>query len=107
MLRAVNVGGHNLIRMEALRTVYESLGLQDSQTYVQSGNVVFRTTERNLPRLTKQIEDAIERAFGFRPAVIVRTPAELRDVIARNPFAERRGIEPNKPARCFSCRQPR
>src|SRR5215813_3406502 len=95
MLRAVNVGGHNLIRMEALRTVYESLGFQDSQTYVQSGNVVFRTKERNLPRLTIQIEE-IERAFGFRPAVIVRTPAELRDVIARNPFAERPGIEPNK-----------
>src|SRR5437763_2800876 len=78
LLRGVNVGGHNLIRMEALRTLYESLGLQDSQTYVQSGNVVFRTKERNLPRLTKQIEDAIERIFGFRPAVIVRTPAELK-----------------------------
>ena len=96
LLRGVNVGGHNLIRMEALRAVCESLGLQDSQTYVQSGNVMFRTEERNLPRLAKQIEDAIERTFGFRPAVIVRTPAELKDVIARNPFAERRGIEPNK-----------
>src|SRR5438876_9450601 len=95
-LRGVNVGGHNLIRMEALRAVYDSLGLQDSQTYVQSGNVMFRTEERNLPRLAKQIEDAIERTFGFRPAVIVRTPAELKDVIARNPFAERRGVEPNK-----------
>ena len=60
LLRGVNVGGHNLMRMEALREVYESLGLQNSQTYVQSGNVVFRTKERNLPRLTKQIEDAIE-----------------------------------------------
>src|SRR2546427_3902416 len=96
LLSCVNVGGYNLIRMEALREVYESLGLQDSQTYVQSGNVMFRTEERNLPRLAKQIEDAIERTFGFRPAVIVRTPAELKDVIARNPFAERRGIEPNK-----------
>jgi uncharacterized protein (DUF1697 family) len=96
LLRGINVGGHNLIRMEALRAVYESLGLQDSQTYVQSGNVVFRTQDRNFPRIAKQIEGAIERTFGFRPAVIVRTPAELKDVIATNPFAERRGIEPNK-----------
>jgi uncharacterized protein (DUF1697 family) len=96
LLRGVNVGGHNLIRMEPLRAVYESLGLLDAQTYVQSGNVVFRTEAQNLPRLAKQIEDAIERTFGFRPAVIVRTPDELKDLIARNPFAERRGIAPNK-----------
>jgi uncharacterized protein (DUF1697 family) len=43
-----------------------------------------------------RIEDAIERSFGFRPAVIVRTTSELRAAIARNPFASRRGIDPNK-----------
>jgi uncharacterized protein (DUF1697 family) len=96
MLRGVNVGGHNMIRMEALRALYESLGLKDPQTYVQSGNVVFRTKERNLTALARRIENAIERSFGFRPAVIVRTPDELRAVIARNPFATRRGIDPSR-----------
>jgi uncharacterized protein (DUF1697 family) len=96
MLRGVNVGGHNKIKMEALRALYESLKLRDAQTYVQSGNVVFRTDERDMARLAKRIEDGIERKFGFRPDVILRTPAEMRDVIARNPFGKRRGIEPGK-----------
>jgi uncharacterized protein (DUF1697 family) len=96
MVRGVNVGGHNRIKMDALRALYESLGLRDPQTYVQSGNVVFRTKGRDLIALAKRIENAIERKFGFRPAVIVRTTSELRDVIARNPFAKRRGIDPSR-----------
>ena len=96
MLRGVNVGGHNRIKMEALRALYESLGLRDPQTYVQSGNVVFTTDKRDLVALAKRIEDAIERGFGFRPSVILRTTSELRDVMARNPFAKRSGIEPSK-----------
>ena len=96
MLRGVNVGGHNKIKMEALRELYQSLKLRDAQTYVQSGNVIFKTDERDIPRLTKRIEDGIERKFGFRPDVILRTAAEMREVVARNPFARRRGIEPGK-----------
>src|ERR1039458_3254224 len=89
MLRGVNVGGHNKIKMDALRELCASLKLRDPQTYVQSGNVVFRSDDRDLVPLGRRIEQAIERKFGFRPAVILRTAAELRDVIARNPFASR------------------
>jgi uncharacterized protein (DUF1697 family) len=96
MLRAVNVGGHNKIKMDALRALYESLKLRDPQTYVQSGNIVFRTGERDLILLTKRIQSGIATDFGFTPDVILRTSSELRDVIARNPFAKRRGIEPRK-----------
>ena len=96
MLRGVNVAGHNLIKMEALRAHCESIGLRDPQTYVQSGNVVFRTKERNLAALAKWIENTIEQSFGFRTPVILRTTSELRDVIARNPFGKRRGIDPSK-----------
>jgi|HubBroStandDraft_6_1064221.scaffolds.fasta_scaffold125536_2 uncharacterized protein (DUF1697 family) len=96
MLRGVNVGGHNQIKMEALRALCDSLGLRDAQTYVQSGNVVFRCKDRNLAALAKRIEDAIEQSVGFRPAVIVRTTAELKAAIAKNPFARRRGIDPRK-----------
>ena len=96
MLRAVNVGGHNKIKMEVLRALYESLKLREPQSYVQSGNVVFKTDERDLVRLTKKIENAIERTFGFRPDVVLRTSSDLREVIAKNPFAKRRDIEPGK-----------
>ncbi|MDQ6705350.1 MAG: DUF1697 domain-containing protein [Acidobacteriota bacterium] len=96
MLRGVNVGSHKRMKMDALRGVYEALGLQAPQTYVQSGNVIFGTEQQDLVQLTKRIEDGIERSFGFRPTVVVRTCSELRGVIARNPFALRSGIEPSK-----------
>ena len=96
MLRGVNVGGHNLIKMDALKSLCVSLKLKDPQTYVQSGNVIFKTDEKDLPKLTKRIQDAIDKKIGFRPGVILCTAAELRDVVARNPFAKRSGIEPGK-----------
>jgi uncharacterized protein (DUF1697 family) len=106
MLRAVNVGGHNKIKMDALRALYESLGFRDVQSYVQSGNVVFRTKERDLHALTTRIQDRIEKRFGFRPGVVLRTRSELGDVIRRNPFAKRRDIEPNKFLVTFLASEP-
>src|SRR5436309_15835190 len=96
MLRGVNVGGNHKIKMEALRALYESLGFSDVQTYIQSGNVVFRTKATGLAALGKKIEDGIEAQFGFRPAVILRTMEELRTAIAGCPFAGREGMEPGK-----------
>jgi len=96
MLRGVNVGPHNRIKMDALRTVYESLKLEDVRTYVQSGNVIFRAKEKNLASLAKKIEKAIEGKFGFRCDVILRTTNELRKAIAASPFASRRDVEPGK-----------
>jgi uncharacterized protein (DUF1697 family) len=96
MLRGVNVGGKRRIKMEALRALYESLGLRDAQTLLQSGNVVFRTERKDLVALSKKIESGIERKFGFHSDVVVRTSAELRDVIARNPFAKRAGVDASK-----------
>ena len=96
MLRGVNVGGKRKIKMEVLRALYESIGLRGAQTLLQSGNVVFRSERKDLVALTKKIESAIERKFGFHSDVILRTSAELRDVIARNPFAKRAGVDASK-----------
>ena len=96
MLRGVNVGGHNKIKMDALKALCVSLKLKDPQTYVQSGNVIFKTDEKDIAKLAKRIQGSIDKKIGFRPVVILRTVGELRDVIARNPFAKRRGIEPGK-----------
>jgi uncharacterized protein (DUF1697 family) len=96
MLRGVNLGGHNIIKMDALRTLYESLGFENPQSFIQSGNVVFRSKKRNSATLSKRISDGIERKFGFRPPVILRSTSELRGIIARNPFATRKNIEPSK-----------
>lgn len=106
MLRGVNLGPYNRIKMDALRDLYESLGFEDVQTYVQSGNVVFRTKEKNEAKLRNRIEDAIEKKFGFRPDVILRTTAEMRESVAKNPFAKRRGIEPPKLLLTFLAEEP-
>jgi uncharacterized protein (DUF1697 family) len=94
LLRGINVGGHRLIKMERLRALYESLELKDVRTHLQSGNVVFRANARDPVRLRKLIEDGIEREFGFRSDVVLRTCAELKAVVTRNPFATRPALEP-------------
>jgi uncharacterized protein (DUF1697 family) len=96
LLRGVNVGGHNKMKMESLRALCESLDLHDAQTYIQSGNVVFRTRERNLAALAKRMQSAMEKDFGFRPEVVLRTSSELREAVAKNPFARRSDVPPNK-----------
>jgi uncharacterized protein (DUF1697 family) len=96
MLRGINVGGNNMVKMKPLCELYQSLGLLNPQSYVQSGNVVFRARDRDESKLSSKIEAGIEQQFGFRPKVIVRTPGEMRAVIEGNPFAAREGIEPSK-----------
>ena len=101
MLRGVNLGGHNLIRMEILRKLCTSCKFDNAQTYLQSGNAIFTSKEKNLAAIGKRLEDAIEKELGFRPAVVCRTAAEMQDVIGRNPFAERKGIDNSKFAVVF------
>jgi len=93
LLRAVNVGGHGKIQMAALRALYADLGFEDVASYVQSGNLVFRSRARDPRRVAKTIEDGIEARFGFRPPVMIRTAAEMAQVAAENPFAGRAEVE--------------
>jgi uncharacterized protein (DUF1697 family) len=106
LLRGVNVGGHNKIKMEDLREICASLKLLDVRTYVQSGNIVFKTAETDLLKLSRRIEDAIEHDQGFRPSVICRTAAEMKAVAARNPFAKRADLDPSRLAVCFLACEP-
>ncbi|HEY6767985.1 MAG TPA: DUF1697 domain-containing protein [Candidatus Sulfotelmatobacter sp.] len=96
MLRAVNVGGRNRIKMDVLRDLCMGLDLRDAKTYVQSGNLIFRAKERSLVGLAATIQTAIEKKFKCSPEVILRTTAEMRDVVARNPFAGMKDMDPRK-----------
>ncbi|HEY6394147.1 MAG TPA: DUF1697 domain-containing protein [Candidatus Binataceae bacterium] len=95
MLRGVNVGGHNQIKMDALRALCESLKLRNACSHIQSGNVIFKTAS-DAGAAGKRLETGIERSFGFRPAVIVRTVAEMKTAISKNPFAGRDDVDPRK-----------
>ncbi len=96
LLRAVNLGPRNKVGMDSLKALYESLDLTGVQTYIQSGNVVCRTRQRDVNGLAVRIGDAFENAFGFRTPVVLRTVAELRSVVASNPFAGREDVEPDR-----------
>ena len=80
--------------MDDLRALFSSLKCKDVQTYVQSGNVVFRTDEKDLAILTKRIQSAIAKKLGATPGVMLRTTSDMREIVARNPFAKRKNIEP-------------
>lgn len=85
MLRGVNVGGSGLVKMEALREAYESIGLADVRTLLQSGNVLFRSGLTDRERLVKRIMQEIERRFDLQVEVVLRTLAEVASIVERGP----------------------
>ncbi len=86
MLRGINVSGHRMIKMDALKALYAELGFTHIQTYIQSGNVVFRHNPVDLSELEKFIAEGIREKFGFEVPVIVREMEDLKNIIAANPF---------------------
>jgi len=94
-LRGINVGGNKTIPMAKLKAAYESLGFARVKTLLNSGNVVFETTEKNRGKLAKTIEAAVEKEFGFRPVIALRTAAELGKIIKKNPFSDMAKDDPS------------
>lgn len=87
LLRGINVGGKNKIKMADLKRMLESIGLSRVETYIQSGNVLFESNEKE-DTLRKKIEYEIETIFGFSVVVVLRTAAELERIIQDCPFSE-------------------
>jgi uncharacterized protein (DUF1697 family) len=85
LLRGINVGGKNLIKMTALRACLEAAGFLDVATYIQSGNVVFRARESNRAALTLRIERALAASFGYTAPVVLKSRAQLAKIVARAP----------------------
>lgn len=106
LLRGINVGGHNLVKMDKLRSICESCGFEFPRTYLQSGNVVFTPRSSNPGAIAAKLEAAIERELGFRPAVILRTQAELERIISANPFAARPNLDRAKLVVIFLKKDP-
>ena len=86
MLRGINVSGQKMIKMTELKALYESLRLKNVTTYIQSGNVIFQSKEKDPVSLGDAIEKAIDKTFGFSVTVVLRHPAEFRRVINKCPF---------------------
>lgn len=86
MLRGINVGGQKLIKMEDLKQLYVSWGFENVQTYIQSGNVIFDSSGKNISGLAKKIEKNIKSSFGFEVNVLIRTKEDFLNIIRDNPF---------------------
>ncbi|MDQ3750797.1 MAG: DUF1697 domain-containing protein [Acidobacteriota bacterium] len=85
-LRGINVGGKNKVKMETLREVFAALGFANVKTYINSGNVIFETSETDDNALAAEIEQAIQAEFSLNIKVMVRTISEIKGIIKNNPF---------------------
>jgi uncharacterized protein (DUF1697 family) len=85
LLRGVNVGGKNLIKMFALKACFEAHGLRSVATYIQSGNVLFESADSSAPELTRRIEGALAETFDCRSSVVLLTRQQLRRIVERAP----------------------
>jgi uncharacterized protein (DUF1697 family) len=81
LLRGINVGGNNLIRMPALKACFEAQGLCNVATYIQSGNVIFTDARSHADRLTERLETALSRTFSYRSRVVVRSLEEMKNTV--------------------------
>lgn len=86
MLRGINVGGHRKIKMDELKALYESLQLQNVNTYIQSGNVIFQSSIYDCKQLEELISKAIKERFNFDVPSIVKNIEDFRDIYENNSF---------------------
>ncbi|MEX0726480.1 MAG: DUF1697 domain-containing protein [Planctomycetaceae bacterium] len=91
LFRGINVGGRNSLPMKELTSILEELGATGVKTYIQSGNVVFASREKNTKRLAGKIGAEIKNRRGFEPAVLLLTSDDLKSAIEANPFPETEG----------------
>ena len=85
LLRGINVGGSNLIRMVALKACFEAKGFRDVATYIQSGNVLFTASRGNQATLTGQIEKALSKTFAYQSRVVVRSLEQMKSAVQNAP----------------------
>lgn len=96
MLRGINVGGNKRIKMDRLRASFAAVGCEQVQTYIQSGNVVFKSAKMAPATLARKLEGRILQDFGFSALVITRTYEEMKQAVDDNPFLKERGIDPER-----------
>jgi uncharacterized protein (DUF1697 family) len=94
LLRAVNLGGSTQVRMVALADVLSRTGFEQVRTVLQSGNVVFRSNESDPSRLERTIESQLLGGLGLSTDVFVRTAAEWREIVRRNPLLREAEMDP-------------
>jgi uncharacterized protein (DUF1697 family) len=96
LLRGINVSGHNMIKMDALKTTLEDIGFQNVQTYIQSGNVFVDTDEENAAAVGFKIKQEIFKVFGHEVPVVVINKDDLKACFENNPFLNEKEVDTKK-----------
>ncbi|CAM3846396.1 DUF1697 domain-containing protein [Aquirufa aurantiipilula] len=96
LLRGINVSGQKMIKMVELKAMFESIGLEAVQTYIQSGNVLFQSVDLMENEMVEKIHSAILERFGFEVDVQVFTVSNWNQIIANNPFVRRDNLDEAK-----------
>lgn len=92
LLRGINVSGKKIIKMEALRALFERGGFTDVKTHIQSGNVIFRDKSVSKEKIAAKIEKMIEAEYGFDVTVFVLDEKQVEKAVDNMPFTD--GREP-------------
>jgi len=92
LFRGINVGGNNSLPMKELVAFLEQAGAKKIRTYIQSGNAVFQSDDKNPSHISKQLTAEIKKRFGFEPCVLIFGVDELKKAIEGNPFPEAEAV---------------
>lgn len=95
LLRGINVSGHNMIKMDALKTMLENIGFQNVRTYLQSGNV-FVDSEEDAAKVGFMIKQEIFKVFGHEVPAIVISKKDLELCFSNNPYLKEKDIDIKK-----------
>jgi len=85
LLRGINVGGNNIIKMADLKACFENMGFTDVVTYIQSGNVLFKSAEKGKTKLVNKIEQVLSERFKYKSRIVAVTQMELKRVVKEAP----------------------
>lgn len=96
LLRGINVSGHNMIKMDALKTTLENIGFQNVQTYIQSGNVFVDTEEESPAKVGFLIKQEIFKVFGHEVPVVVIGKNDLEACFSNNSFLKEKEMDTKK-----------
>ena len=86
ILRGINVGGKNKIKMAELKSLLIAEGLKSVQTYIQSGNIIFESKEKDKPQIAQLISNAIKKEWNFDVPTLILDPMEIAYAKDKNPF---------------------
>ena len=96
LLRGINVSGQKMIKMVDLRESLAELPFNNIQTYIQSGNIVFKADEKQTDKIESLIKNKIREKYGFDVPTLVRTPEELSRALRDNPFQKKLRLIPRE-----------